>query len=141
MTNPPLIRDGSVRLCSSHPAVTRMTRRRAHRHVLLARPRDVVRRETGKLHHFLERLWDERLEGLWHGAVDAARRRAGARQAILARGSEAENLPLDRRGELWIAPLSPHLVGDLKAPQRLDLPLRRAIPDGVRSEHDSIRPA
>src|SRR5262245_63705083 len=112
------------RLRSSHPAVARMTRGRPHRQVLLACPGDVVRRETGKLHQLLERVGDERLEGLWYGTIDAARRRAGARQAVQARGIEAEKLPLGGFGELGIAPAFPHLLGDLEAPEGIDLPLR-----------------
>src|SRR5256712_9649655 len=133
----PLIRG----LHPPHPAVTRVTRDPSHRLVLLARPRDVVCGEAGELHQGLERVRDERLEGLWHWAVDAARRGIRrARQAVQARGVEAENLPLGGLGKLRIAPAFLHLTGDLKAPERLDLPLWRAIPDRVRPEHDSVRP-
>src|SRR5207244_11454892 len=68
------------------------------------------------------------------------RRIRRARQAVQARGVEAENLPLGGLGKLRIAPAFLHHSGDLKAPERLDLPLRRAIPARDRPEHDSVRP-
>src|SRR5438309_3784201 len=60
------------------------------------------------------------------------------RQVVEARRVEAEDLALHPRGELGIAIAPAHGLRDPEPPQRLDLPLRRAVPHRVRAEHDAV---
>src|SRR5437667_6463527 len=60
------------------------------------------------------------------------------RQIVEARRVEAEDLALHPRGELGITVAPAHGLRDPEPPQRLDLPLRRAVPHRVRAEHDAV---
>src|SRR5438552_3078973 len=60
------------------------------------------------------------------------------RQVVEARRVEAEDLALHPRGELGITVAPAHGLRDPEPPQRLDLPLRRAVPHRVRAEHDAV---
>src|SRR5216684_8724189 len=51
---------------------------------------------------------------------------------------QAEDLPLGALGQLWVGVLPAQLLRDLEPPERLDLPLRAAVPDGVGPEEDPV---
>ncbi len=51
---------------------------------------------------------------------------------------QAEDLSLVRFRDLGVAVLFAYVLGNLKPPQRFDLPLRRPVPDGIRSKHDPV---
>ena len=51
---------------------------------------------------------------------------------------QPQDLPLGRFGELRVAVLLAQRLGNLEPPQRLDLPLRRPVPDRIRPEHDPV---
>src|SRR2546422_1981178 len=50
----------------------------------------------------------------------------------------AQDLPLGAVADLGVAPLLADLVGNLEAPEGLQLPLGRSVPERVRSEDDLI---
>src|SRR2546430_4229934 len=60
------------------------------------------------------------------------------RQIVEARRVEGEDLALHPRGELGITVAPAHGLRDPEPPQRLDLPLRGAVPHRVRAEHDAV---
>src|SRR5207244_8586306 len=53
---------------------------------------------------------------------------------------EPEELRFDGAGERRVPVLVDERLWDLEAPERLDLPLRRAVPDRVRAPEDVVGP-
>src|SRR6266480_1092372 len=131
----------SNRLRSPDPAVAPVARVSARGEVILAQLRKLVAAVavgpgiSGIVQGRLEAVRDARLVILWHRLV----RGSAGRQIVEPRRIEAEDLALVLRGELRIAVLLRHLLRDLEAPEGLDLPLRRAVPERVRAEHDALR--
>src|SRR6266480_929921 len=130
------------RLRSPDPAVAPVARVSACREVVLAQLRELVAPIaaglgiSGIVQGRLKAVRDARFEILRHRPV---RGHAG-RQLVELRRIEAEDLALILRGELRIAVLFRHLLRDLEAPEGLDLPLRRTVPERIRAEHDALRP-
>src|SRR5712692_4559693 len=130
------------RLRSPDPAVAAVARVSACGEVVLAQLRKLVAAVapglgiSGIVQGRLEAVRDARLVVLRH-RLD--RGNAG-RQLVELRRVEAEDLAPVLRGELRIAVLFRHLLRDLEAPEGLDLPLRRAVPERIRAEHDALRP-
>src|SRR5216684_491612 len=130
------------RLRSPDPAVAPVARVSACPEVVLAQLRKLVAAVaaglgiSGIVQGRLKKVRDARLVILRHRLV---RGNAG-RQLVEPRRIEAEDLALVLRGELRIAVLFRHLLRDLEAPEGLDLPLRRAVPERIRAEHDALRP-
>src|SRR6266853_907171 len=62
----------------------------------------------------------------------------GCRKVVEPSGVEAQDLALGRLRQLRIVVLVADLFGNLEAPERLDLPLRRAVVDAVRAEADLV---
>src|SRR6267142_4469630 len=150
----------------AQPPVTRVARRPAHREVLPAHPRQlVVHRESRELHRLPERQGDEGSVVRRHRVVAAVATSlvlAGIRligqaavhvpDPVETRVVETDDLPLGGLGQLRVSPLLPRAprkrrtvpvdarepVRDLEPPERLDLPLRRPVPDGVGAEYDAI---
>src|SRR5439155_17231860 len=63
----------------------------------------------------------------------------GGRQPVEARGVQPQDLALGPIGQLRIAPSVSDVGWNLRTPQCLDLPLRTAIPERVRTEDDILR--
>src|SRR3989442_1477044 len=129
-------------LRSPDPAVAPVARGSARREVILPQLRKLVAAVgarpgvSGIVQGRLEAVRDARLVILRH-RLD--RSNTGG-QLVEPRRIEAEDLALVLRAELRIAVLLRHLLRDLEAPEGLDLPLRRAVPERVRAEHDALRP-
>src|SRR5882762_1468631 len=130
------------RLRSPDPAVAPVARVSACREVVLAQLRKLVAAVaagpgiSGIVQGRLEAVRDARLVIFRHRLICG---NAG-RQLVELRRIQAEDLALVLRGELRIAVLLRHLLRDLEAPEGLDLPLRRAVPERIRAEHDALRP-
>src|SRR5436853_5314953 len=130
------------RLRPPYPAVAPVARVSACREVVLAQLRELVAPIaaglgiSGIVQGRLKAVRDARLVILRHRLVHG---HAGRQLVELCR-IEAEDLALVLRGELWIAVPFRHLLRDLEAPEGLDLPLRRAIPERIRRAHAALRP-
>src|SRR5712691_13309017 len=130
------------RLRSPDPAVAAVARVSACGEVVLAQLRELVAAVaaglgiSGIVQGRPKAVRDARLVILRH-RLD--RGNAG-RQLVELRRIEAEDLALVLRGELRIAVLFRCLLRDLEAPEGFDLPLRRAVPERIRAEHDALRP-
>src|SRR5207302_916006 len=130
------------RLCSPDPAVAPVARVSPRREVVLAQLRELVAPIaaglgiSGIVQGRLKPVRDARLVILRHRLVHG---HAGW-QLVELRRIEAEDLALVLRGELRIAVPFRHLLRDLEAPEGLDLPLRRTVPERIRAEHDALRP-
>src|SRR6266404_2341766 len=123
----------------SQPAVARIRAHTARFRVHLLHRREVVRGVAREFQDGLQAVRDTARVVPRHRCVDSARRRfARRRKPVEARGVEAEDLALRRLGELRIAVQPAQLLGDLEAPQRVDLPLRRAVPHRVGAEYDAV---
>src|SRR5207247_10518213 len=124
------------------PAVAPVTRVSARSEVVLPQLRKLVAAVAARLgisgiaQGRLEVVGDARLVIPRHRLVRGNARR----QLVEPRRIAAEHLALVLRAELRIAVLLRHLLRDLEAPEGLDLPLRRAVPDRVRAEYDALRP-
>src|SRR5467141_1831323 len=132
----------SNRLRSPDPAVAPVARVSACREVILAQLRKLVAAVapglgiSGIVQGRPKAVRDARLVILRHRLVHG---NAGG-QLVELRRIEAEDLAPVLHGELRIAVLFRHLLRDLEAPEGLDLPLRRAVPERIRAEHDALRP-
>src|SRR6267143_6269117 len=132
----------SNRLRSPDPAVAPVARVSACDEIILAQLRKLVAAVaaglgiSGIVQGRLEAVRDARLVILRHRLV---RGNAGG-QLVELRRIEAEDLALVLHAELRIAVLFRHLRRYLEAPESLDLPLRRAVPERIRAEHDALRP-
>src|SRR3989442_904138 len=138
-----LANDASAKgLRSPDPAVAPVARVSARREVVLPQLRELVAAVAARLgvsgivQDRLEAVRDARLVIPRHRLV---RGKAG-RQLVEPRRIEAEDLALVLRAELRIVVLLRRLLRDLEAPEGLDLPLRRAVPERGPAEHDALRP-
>src|SRR5439155_4574551 len=126
----------------ANPAVPRVIMAAAHLGVLLPQRRQVVSqvaRRARILEQLLEALRNERCVVRRDRPIAAGSARLGcAGNAVEARRVETEDLALARFGDRRVSPALLQLLGDLEAPERLDLPLRTAVPDGVGAEHDAL---
>src|SRR6185295_5083439 len=62
------------------------------------------------------------------------------RQVVQSRRVEPQDLALHLLVQRRVAVLARHVLRDLEAPEGLDLPLRRAVPQGVGAEYHALRP-
>src|SRR5262245_7476045 len=132
---------GLIAACSpclsrpSYPTVPGIALFDSERHIMLLDLRQVVGALRRELHRFSELrchplfiVLRHRLELL--PGIDA----------IQLRGIEAEDLALSICRQLGIAVLFSEVFGNLESPQRVDLPLRRAVPNRIRTKNNTIRP-
>src|SRR5574342_475864 len=138
----------------AHPAVAGVARQAALGEVFPTQlGQVVVHGEAGELHDPFQALGYESLviyrhrvvlaaPGLGHrvplAVVGIVGEVSAGPDLVEAGAVEAQDLALHALGEPGVAELPPHARRDLEAPHGLDLPLRRPVPDGVRSEDDSV---
>src|SRR5438034_1084267 len=97
----------------------------------------VVGGEPGELEECLQVVRDSRLEVGGHRLERLGLRRG---HVVQARGVQAEHIPFVGLGDLRVIPFLLQLLGNLEPPEGLDLPLGRAVPEGIGAEHDPARP-
>src|SRR5206468_894850 len=74
---------------------------------------------------------DHALEVRWHRPELPEVRRA---DVVQPRGVQTEHVPLVGFADLRVVPLLSYLLRNLEPPERLDLPLRGTIPEGIGAE-------
>src|SRR5882724_7078526 len=130
----PLVCPRALALDRPDPAVARVVWSRAIGEITSLHLGKVIRDEPPELEEGLQSVGDSGLEIARHLPEAAGIRRA---HVVQPRGVEAEHVAAVVVGDLRVAPLVLELLGDLEPPEGFDLPLGRAVPEGIGAEMSS----
>src|SRR5207249_595456 len=119
-----------------NPAVPRVVWSRSLREVPGLHLGQAIGGELGEFKESLQVARDHALDVRWHRPELPEVRRA---DVVQPRGVQTEHVPLVGFADLRVVPLLSYLLRNLEPPERLDLPLRGTIPEGIGAEVDPTR--